>query len=106
MGSVNATTVVSPTIGLSFAPETLLYTPPTLSRSISTDVIEAWRAVLTFQYKASGWNKFWRIDAIKADGSRGDWAHMYHKNDLVTPYRNHPLMDFSPMGVVVAVEES
>lgn len=114
IGSVNKDTIVAPTLGKVFPPETLLYSPPVLGRAIDVSttgglgtgsilVAKAWRGTFPFSYKHSGWNKFWRQDAVKADESRGDWAHMFHKEDLDNPYLNHPLADFTPLGVTVAV---
>jgi hypothetical protein len=104
MGSVNKFTVIAPTLsGLTFPPETLLYTPPTMNHIITTDMAEAWRLTYAFSYKETGWNTFWRQDGKKVDPdtTRGTWSRMYHKKDPDNPYLNHPLLDFAPLGLTV-----
>lgn len=66
IGCVNSDTVVSST-GLIFTPETLLYTPPHLSRTVRFDSTNAWQINCKFIYKKPfpsndsfpGWNTFW-----------------------------------------------
>lgn len=61
VGSVNEATYTSSILGLTFAPETLLYTPPSLKRTISNTGTEGWDITMNFQLKeAPGWNSYWR----------------------------------------------
>jgi hypothetical protein len=61
VGTVNDGALVTPLLGLTFAAETLLYTPPNLSRTIKTDGTGfAWNVTMKHNYKPQTWNKFWR----------------------------------------------
>ena len=60
-GSVNDAEYTSASLGLTFPTETLLFVPPRISRTITTDGASAWNVRLGWEYKAEGWNKYWRI---------------------------------------------
>lgn len=89
VGKVNASTVTSTSLGLSFPSETLLYKPPSLSRTLPVDPEDtdlAWNITLRFGYKEGGWNKFWRA-------STGIWDEIKcMKTDAI--YKNYPTGDF------------
>ena len=95
MGKVNQGTVYAPTLGLYFAPETLLYMSPAMSRRLMPDATEAWRVTISFSLNATGWNKFWRQET-------GAFSSLYTNNGA-NLYRNHELADFSPLGVTISV---
>lgn len=67
VGLVNSDTVFEPLLGFTFTPETLLYTPPHLSRTVRFDSTNAWQIGVKFMYKRPfpsedanpGWNTFW-----------------------------------------------
>ncbi len=92
MDTVNQYPVVAPTLGLTFGAETLLYSPPVMSRNITVDEIEAWNLTFRFAYKKTGWNVFFRQET-------GEHERIYHESDLVNPHLNHQLADFSPLGL-------
>lgn len=72
--------------GLTFAAQTLLFQPPTISRVITTAGAKTWTQDLRFKFKPQGWNVFFR-DATQA------WATMYDADgDAVLIY---PTGDFS-----------
>jgi len=98
MDTVNQYSVVAPTLGLTFDSETLLYSPPVMSRNVTVDDIEAWNLTFRFAYKKAGWNTFFRQET-------GGYVRMYHKDDLVNPHLNHQLADFSPLGLMESVPE-
>ena len=60
VGTVNSAAVTSTSLGLTFSAGTLLYGSPNLSRDITTDGKKAWRVEFHFQYKPTGWNKFYK----------------------------------------------
>ena len=59
-GSCNNASYLSTALGLTFAAETLLFIPPVISRTITTDGAEAWNVRCAWEYKEDGWNKYWR----------------------------------------------
>lgn len=59
-GIVNQSTVFAATLGISFAPQTLLYMGSVPSRTIKSDGSAAWNMTSRFSFRAQGWNKFWR----------------------------------------------
>ena len=56
IAKVNASPVVSRRLGKTFAAETLLFSPPRLSRQYTTNSEEAWKIDYTFIYNPLGWN--------------------------------------------------
>jgi len=60
IGTVNNAPFVSGLLGLTFNTETLLYTPPTMSRTITTAGATAWNMTLKFMFQPETWNFFWR----------------------------------------------
>lgn len=60
VGYCNSAQYTSSLLGLTFAAQTLLFQPPSLSRKITTDGERAFDISMSFVYKPDGWNKFWR----------------------------------------------
>lgn len=59
-GKVNGSPYTSSLLGLTFATETLLFTPPFTRRTITTAGSDGFTVDLKFMYKPETWNKFWR----------------------------------------------
>jgi len=85
-GSVNNAPYTSSILGLTFPAETLLFSPPTLERTITTGGVRAWNVTLKFSYKVGGWNQFWRA-------ATGSVDRMYLVG--IGQYNSYPLADFS-----------
>lgn len=81
IGKVNDGSVVSYTLGKTFATETLLYCPPFLEHTINADGTESWGFTLRFHYKPDGWNRFWRQDKNPPGFDR-----IYNKDGPADPY--------------------
>lgn len=81
IGKVNQAAMVSPSLGLIFAAETILFNPPTIERV----GINMFNVSYRFSVRWSGWNKFWRV-------ATGTYEYMY-KNGVI--YRPYPLGNFS-----------
>jgi hypothetical protein len=86
VGSVNHVQYNSALLGLSFAAETLLYGAPNLTRTITTAGAKAWDLTLTFTYRPTLWNKFWRAKTEL-------YERIYHVYGGL--YYMYPLNDFS-----------
>lgn len=86
IGSVNSGAHAASLLGLTFAAETLLYTPPTTSRTIKGDGTGLWNLSTTFRFRASTWNKFWRTKTQ-------DFEAMYI--DGGSAYKNYPTGSFA-----------
>jgi len=72
LGCINADAVIALTLGRTFEAHTLLYTPPTLIRTVNEEGIGTWTITRRFIYKpnwedgsAMGWNYFWRAETQK-----------------------------------------
>jgi hypothetical protein len=95
-GLCNNDFVPSSFFGVSFPLETLLYNPPTVSRSVSLSASASrytLRSRLTF--KSGTWNRFWNIDT-------GNWEYMYRDGDP-NPIKNYPPSNFAgilPNGIL------
>lgn len=88
VNKVNNASVVSASLGVTFAAGTLLFNPPKISRSISLGGSSAYTISTRYTYKASGWNYFYRAES-------GTYVQMYHKDSGGTPYLNFATADFS-----------
>ena len=87
-GCVNNAPVTAQLLGLTFPTETLLYTPPQLSRTITTDGTGGWQMQFRFSYRPNGWNKYWRHKTQT-------WERIYLASGGT--YYNYPLGDFTPL---------
>ena len=88
IGKVNDADYISALLVLTFAAETLLYTPPNMNRTITTAGDKGWTVNMKFMYKPDTWNKFWRstTQAYEAIFIAGG-----------IEYKNYPLADFSSL---------
>lgn len=94
IGYVNAAAITSPTLGMTFPIETLLYQPPTLAREISVvggdyARLTGWRIEFRFTYRPTGWNKF------PKRGEAFTFKDIY--DDSGTLKKVYPLGDFTPL---------
>jgi len=87
-GYVNAANFSTYTLGLTYPPETLLFAGGSPSRKITSDGADTFKLTERFQYKASGWNKFFR-QSTKA------FESIFHKTGGI--HRNNPLGDFNTL---------
>lgn len=60
IGYVNKNAITSRSLLVTFAAETLLYNPPRLSRSWTSDGNPTWTLEYRFTYRPEGWNRFYR----------------------------------------------
>lgn len=60
VGRVNQNPVTSTQLGFTFAAETLLFNPPTLTRSMQSNGAARYSQTVKFTYKPEGWNKYFR----------------------------------------------
>lgn len=88
-GHVNQAGYTSSLLGLTFPAETLLYCPPTMDRTFTTDGSEGFDIQLKFQYKGPGWNKYWRAKTKT-------WARLWDL-ETDTVYNSYPTADFSAL---------
>jgi len=86
VGYVNNAAIADPYWGNTWGAETLLYTPPHLSRTVQSNGNNAWTIILRFSYKPMGWNQFWRA---------GTQAYSRIFIAGGAQYFNYPLGDFS-----------
>jgi hypothetical protein len=85
-GKVNASSVTSGSLGLTFAAQTLLYNPPLVSRSVSLGGSNRYTISYRLSYRADTWNKYWRT-------STGAFAVI--KDSTGTTVLVYPTADFS-----------
>jgi len=86
-GHVNDTAYTSTLLGLTFAVETLLFTPAALTRTIDTAGDTAWDMTLKMGYMPQTWNKFFRAKS-------GTYEEIYDTQETGA-YKSYPLGDFS-----------
>jgi hypothetical protein len=99
-GSVNIATFTSANLGWVFAPETLLFCPTTMTRTVSFDLTSlAYDVTIKFLFKPEGWNNKWNANdeefqqiyrVIEASGSGSGGGTLG-----CDVYKNYPLADFS-----------
>lgn len=86
-GKCNQDSFVSPTLGLFFPSETLLFGDPSISRTRTLEGFTGITLRLSFAFKADGWNKFW-------DPKTESWREIKKRADG-SVYKNHPSASFS-----------
>lgn len=57
IGHVNQAVLLSPSLGLTFPPRTLLYQPPTIRRIPTPENHPLWNATFRFTYRSGGWDQ-------------------------------------------------
>jgi hypothetical protein len=95
-GCCNQNAYFSPTLGLSFAEETLLAASPKISRKFSLGTgFSGINLSLKFSYrKHPGWNKFWNPDKPDLDDGNEKWDKIIVVVDD-EEYKNYPAIDMS-----------
>lgn len=94
VGCVNSNTISARRLGLSFAPETLLYQPPVMSQTVSTAGSQGWKIDYRFTYKPWGWNKFFK--PTNEEGMVGKWKSLYYKGEQFKVYGTANLNQLFP----------
>lgn len=87
IGSTNNAAYTSTLVDLTFEQDTLLYNPPSLSRTITTGGAKAWTIRMKFSHKPQGWNKFWR--------SKTQSYESIYEVGSASAYENYPQNNFS-----------
>lgn len=88
-GSVHESAYTSPLLGLTFAPETLLYLEPKFERTLRNNGSDGVNYTQQWAIKHSGWNKYFRT-------SSGEYEEIYQTTDAGTdPYKNYTPEDLS-----------
>jgi len=85
IGYVNSNYVMAPTLGVVFDPETLLFKPPVVTRSVSRGKLPTFDVHMRFGFHRWGWNKHWRVQTQQ-------FADVYQDGSL---YYNYPLTAFA-----------
>jgi hypothetical protein len=83
LGCVNPANMGTNLLGLTFAPETLLYEPPTIRTSYTAGMLERFDITVHYKYRPTGWNTWWRT-------ATGQYEAMYLAGRS-TAYREYPL---------------
>lgn len=79
-GKCNSGSVVSPSLGLTFASEHLMFNPPAISREVTLDGDNLYTLQTRLTFRGNGgWNYFWRPET-------GAYEQIYHKDGGV--YKN------------------
>lgn len=86
-GSCNAALLQSPSLGLTFPPETLMFRPPSIIRKD----VEKFDVTFKFGYRPNTWNKVWRAKTQQ-------WEAMYRKDTGVV-VKNYPPLDWQSLGL-------
>ena len=94
-GCVNRDTYTSYLLGLEFEPETLLWMPTTLSRTIKLDGSRAYDLPIKLAYKPEGWNKFWRPKTGQYESFFYTEAYFNSLPPADCLYKNYPPADMS-----------
>lgn len=89
VGKTNDAQYQSQLLGLTFAPETLLFTPAGITRTITSNGSDGFTVVLKFMYNPNTWNKFWR-----AKSRAYEQIFDVESND---PHKNNPTTNFQAL---------
>lgn len=85
IGYTNANYVMAPTLGVVFDPQTLLYKPPIVHRTVNRGKLPTFDVTMRFGFHRWGWNKQWRV-------TNEAWEDVY--KDGGGQYYNYPLTNF------------
>lgn len=85
VGSCNEFEVTAVSLGLTFPAQTLLFNPPTASRTTNSEGEGKWDLTYRLTYRPDTWNKFWRQES-------DDFDEIWHAGG--TQYFNFPLIDW------------
>ena len=85
-GGCNSGSYTTRSLGRTFGAETLLFVPPTAERSTSIKGTAGWNVTFHMPYRASGWNKFFRVKT-------GAWDTVYI--DGGAQFKSYPAVNFS-----------
>lgn len=104
VGCVNSDLFIN-SMGFIFTPETLLYCPPHLSRTVRFDSTNAWQLTLRFVYKKPipsndpfpGWNTFWNPNTQLHERIVCKIQKFGSLVSTLGPYYQYPLVPFSPV---------
>lgn len=88
-GKTNVSAVRANLLGITFDAETLLYQPPSLTRTTDSDGVKDWKVTKKFSYREAGWNKLWRPDT-------GTFEPVYTVGST-TPVKLYETADFSKL---------
>lgn len=88
IGHVHNAAWVSPTTGLTYASETLLFCPAPISNTYTTGGSTGFNYTIKFAYRPNGWNKYWRPQTQA-------WENIYLDNG--TLYNSYPPADLSSL---------
>lgn len=92
-GAVNSDYVTN-SMGFVFEPETLLYTPPRLSRTVRFDSTNAWQVNCKLVHNPTGWNNFWNQTKIQYMNIKTK-ANKFGANTPAQIYKPYPPMPFT-----------
>lgn len=87
-GKVHNASWTSPTTGLTFPAETLLFCPGPLSNTYTTGGSSGFSYATKFAFRPNGWNKTWRPSTMA-------WESIYLPNG--TQYKSYPPADLSAL---------
>lgn len=88
IGKVHNAVWLSPTTGLSYAAETLMFCPAPISNTYTTGGSSGFNYTIKFAYRPNGWNKYWRPQTQA-------WESIYL--DDGTLYKSYPPADLSSL---------
>jgi len=96
VGFVNTAAVTASSLGITFGAQTLLFNPPTISRTVDATGVGSWTITYRMTYKPNwqggvekGWNWFWRAE-------EDEYQQIYHKwtSSVVAVYPNAAFTGF------------
>ena len=86
-GKCNSNTYVSPILGMTFLPETILYDAPQPEMTVANDGTRGFNLTQNFIYSPNGWNKYFDIRT-------STWVYIYHVSSS-SPFKSYVPDDFS-----------
>lgn len=89
IGCCNGRPVRSRLLGVTFAAERLLFSPPQLQRKITTAGTDGWTMTFRFSFQPTGWNTYWRAKTQT-------YEQIYVRGSN-TPFKQYPLGNFAPV---------
>ncbi len=96
-GKTNTAAYTSAALGPTFAAETLLFSPGSVSRTVTTGGTKGWNVPMLLSYRPEGWNTYWNPDKSNGGGNPAGGYDAIYDEKASAVHKNFPPADFSTL---------
>ena len=96
-GKTNVASYTSVPLGLVAAAETLLFSPGSVQRSVTTGGTKGFNVPMLLSYRPEGWNTYWNPDKNNGSGQPAGGYDEIYDEKAGAVHKNFPPADFSSL---------